>query len=60
LSEQEAQTGVQITLLQPAGHWKFRYGIRYLNMTAKYNDGSFADANHVFGIFVTALHRFHP
>jgi hypothetical protein len=58
VSEQEAQVDTQVALVQPAGTWKFKYGVRYLNMTAKFDDGSFADANHVVGLFVTALYRF--
>lgn len=56
VSEQESQVDVQVALVQPAGRWRFKYGVRYMNMTAKFDNGSFADANHVVGVFVTALY----
>jgi hypothetical protein len=58
VSEQASQTDVQVALVQPTRRWRFKYGVRYLNMSAKFDNGSFADANHVVGLFVSALHRF--
>jgi hypothetical protein len=58
VSEQESQVDLQIALVEPAGRWRFKYGVRYMNMTAKFDDGSFADANHVAGVFVTGLYAF--
>ncbi len=56
VSEVESQVDVKVALVQPAGRWRFAYGVRYMNMTAKFDDGSFADANHVAGVFVSALY----
>lgn len=60
VSEEEAQTDIQAAFVAPARRWTLKYGVRYLNMTAKFDDGSFADANHVTGVFVTALYSVHP
>ncbi len=56
VSEVESQVDVKVALVQPAGRWRFAYGVRYMNMTAKFDDGSFADANHVAGVFISALY----
>jgi hypothetical protein len=56
ISEQESQVDVQTALEQRFNRWRVRYGIRYMNLTAKYDDGSFADANHVAGLFVAGFY----
>lgn len=50
-SEQEAQVDSSLTYyFAPHDRWQFSLGARYLNMTAKFDDGSFADANRVIGV----------
>jgi hypothetical protein len=50
-SEQEAQVDSSLTYyFAQHDRTQFSMGLRYLNMTAKFNDGSFADANRVIGV----------
>ncbi len=57
--EREAQVDAQVAFVRATGHWRIKFGARYMNMTATFPDGSFADANHVAGLFATALYALH-
>ncbi|MGB6060921.1 MAG: hypothetical protein WBG27_04395 [Candidatus Aquilonibacter sp.] len=60
ISEQEAQVDVQVAVVQSVKRWRLKYGLRYTNLTAKFPNGSFADANHIAGLFVAGLYDIRP
>jgi hypothetical protein len=60
ISEQEAQVDVQVAVVQSIKRWRLKYGLRYTNLTAKFPNGSFADANHIAGLFVAGLYDIRP
>ncbi len=57
VSEQEAQVDAAISYLRPINrHVRMETGVRYINLAAKYDNGEFADANHVAGVFVKVFY----
>jgi hypothetical protein len=60
VSEQEVQVDVQVAVVQSIKRWRLKYGLRYMNLTADFPNGSFADANHIAGLFVAALYDIRP
>ncbi|MGA8841818.1 MAG: hypothetical protein WB491_15120 [Candidatus Aquilonibacter sp.] len=60
ISEQESQIDVQVAVVQSIKRWRLKYGLRYMNLTAKFANGSFADANHIAGLFVAGLYDIRP
>ena len=48
-SEQESEVDTSLGYVWRASRWRLGAGLRYINLTAKYDDGEFADANHVVG-----------
>ena len=58
VSEQESQVDAAISYVrQVAPRWRIEEGIRYINMSARYDSGAFADGNRALGVFAKFTFR---